>query len=68
LLENEEKPGRFYDWFGSLIQKKLAPKAIVIITAHWQPQEEDTILGKSDLVETTIPLMSDQSMLLRSQS
>ncbi|KAG0742119.1 hypothetical protein G6F57_000963 [Rhizopus arrhizus] len=44
LLENEEKPGRFYDWFGSLIQKKLAPKAIVIITAHWQPQEEDTIL------------------------
>lgn len=45
LLENQEKPGQFYDWFGSFV-KNYSPKAIVIITAHWQPQQEDKILGK----------------------
>lgn len=43
LLENQEKPGQFYDWFGSFV-KNYSPKAIVIITAHWQPQQEDKIL------------------------
>ncbi|KAG1578741.1 hypothetical protein G6F48_011695 [Rhizopus delemar] len=57
LLENEEKPGRFYDWFGSLIQKRLAPKAIVIITAHWQPQEEETILGSPALAHRVVGLL-----------
>ncbi|EIE89068.1 hypothetical protein RO3G_13779 [Rhizopus delemar RA 99-880] len=55
--ENEEKPGRFYDWFGSLIQKRLAPKAIVIITAHWQPQEEETILGSPALAHRVVGLL-----------
>ncbi|KAI8097340.1 Extradiol ring-cleavage dioxygenase, class III enzyme, subunit B [Halteromyces radiatus] len=36
LLENKEKPGEFYTWFGSLLKKDLKPKAIVIISAHYQ--------------------------------
>ncbi|KAI9277805.1 aromatic ring-opening dioxygenase LigB subunit [Sporodiniella umbellata] len=46
LLEDTEKPGMFYDWFGSYL-KNYAPKAIVIISAHWQPQEEKKILVDS---------------------
>ncbi|KAI8341239.1 Extradiol ring-cleavage dioxygenase, class III enzyme, subunit B [Chlamydoabsidia padenii] len=36
LLEDKDLPGTFYDWFGSLIKRTLKPKAIVIISAHWQ--------------------------------
>ncbi|KAI9498988.1 Extradiol ring-cleavage dioxygenase, class III enzyme, subunit B [Zychaea mexicana] len=36
LLEDKEKPGDFYTWFGKYLKKELKPKAIVLISAHWQ--------------------------------
>ncbi|KAG1445084.1 hypothetical protein G6F55_012089 [Rhizopus delemar] len=36
LLEDVEKPGTFYSWFGNYVKEILKPKAIVIISAHWQ--------------------------------
>ncbi|CAO3588118.1 unnamed protein product [Absidia cylindrospora] len=36
LLEDKGKPGEFYSWFGSLLKNQLKPKAIVIVSAHWQ--------------------------------
>ncbi|KAI8150031.1 aromatic ring-opening dioxygenase LigB subunit [Fennellomyces sp. T-0311] len=36
LLEDKEKPGEFYTWFGKYLKNELKPKAIVIISAHWQ--------------------------------
>ncbi|CAO3664905.1 unnamed protein product [Umbelopsis ramanniana] len=36
LLDDKDKPGKFYEWFGKTIREKIKPKAIVIISAHWQ--------------------------------
>jgi len=36
LLENDGKPGDFYSWFGNYLKNELKPKAVVIISAHWQ--------------------------------
>jgi len=36
LLENVKKPGDFFSWFGNYLKTELKPKAIVIISAHWQ--------------------------------
>ncbi|KAG0166997.1 hypothetical protein DFQ28_011707 [Apophysomyces sp. BC1034] len=36
LLENQGRPGTFFEWLGNFIQKELKPKAIVVISAHWQ--------------------------------
>ncbi|KAI8059874.1 Extradiol ring-cleavage dioxygenase, class III enzyme, subunit B [Gongronella butleri] len=36
LLESKDKVGDFYTWFGQLLQSTLKPKAIVIVSAHWQ--------------------------------
>ncbi|KAI7868801.1 Extradiol ring-cleavage dioxygenase, class III enzyme, subunit B [Spinellus fusiger] len=38
LLERNDKPGEFYNWFGKYIQETIKPKAIVVISAHWQGQ------------------------------
>lgn len=45
LLDNKEKPGDFYTWFGQYIQQELKPKAIVIISAHWQGEGKHGIFG-----------------------
>ncbi|KAI8580698.1 hypothetical protein K450DRAFT_198306 [Umbelopsis ramanniana AG] len=36
LLDDKDKPGKFYDWFGKTIREKIKPKAVVIVSAHWQ--------------------------------
>ncbi|KAI8373115.1 Extradiol ring-cleavage dioxygenase, class III enzyme, subunit B [Radiomyces spectabilis] len=36
LLEHQGRPGEFYNWFGNVLKNQLKPKAIVIISAHWQ--------------------------------
>ncbi|RUP47281.1 Extradiol ring-cleavage dioxygenase, class III enzyme, subunit B [Jimgerdemannia flammicorona] len=36
LLEDNEKPGKFYEWLGKKIREEIKPKAIVIFSAHWQ--------------------------------
>ncbi|KAI8888202.1 Extradiol aromatic ring-opening dioxygenase [Backusella circina FSU 941] len=36
LLEDTGKAGEFYSWFGNYLKNELKPKAIVIISAHWQ--------------------------------
>ncbi|KAI8968311.1 Extradiol ring-cleavage dioxygenase, class III enzyme, subunit B [Mycotypha africana] len=36
LLEDQAKPGHFYNWLGQYLKDKLKPKAIVLISAHWQ--------------------------------
>ncbi|KAI7895066.1 Extradiol ring-cleavage dioxygenase, class III enzyme, subunit B [Mucor mucedo] len=43
LLENQAKPGDFYSWFGQYLKNELKPKAIVIISAHWQGEGPDGI-------------------------
>ncbi|KAF1806130.1 putative aromatic ring-opening dioxygenase LigB subunit [Mucor lusitanicus] len=43
LLENQDKPGHFYNWFGNYLKNELKPKAIVIISAHWQGQGNDGV-------------------------
>ncbi|CAO3609768.1 unnamed protein product [Mucor fragilis] len=43
LLENQDKPGHFYNWFGNYLKNELKPKAIVIISAHWQGQGNDSV-------------------------
>ncbi|KAG1449111.1 hypothetical protein G6F56_008746 [Rhizopus delemar] len=43
LLEDVQKPGKFYTWFGKYIQQTLKPKAIVIISAHWQGEGKEGI-------------------------
>lgn len=46
-MENiDGKAGQFYTWLGRYIQRVLVPKAIVVISAHWQAQGENTIFGK----------------------
>jgi hypothetical protein len=45
LLDNEDKPGKFYDWFGKTIREKIKPKAVVIISGHWQG-EGNGVFGK----------------------
>jgi aromatic ring-opening dioxygenase catalytic subunit (LigB family) len=45
LLEDKAKPGKFYDWFGKLIREEIKPKAIVIVSAHWQG-EGNGVFGK----------------------
>ncbi|CAM0136525.1 hypothetical protein VKS41_003327 [Umbelopsis sp. WA50703] len=47
LLEDKSKPGKFYDWFGKLIKNEIKPKAVVIVSAHWQAS------GKGVFVEAT---------------
>ncbi|CDS03323.1 hypothetical protein LRAMOSA00725 [Lichtheimia ramosa] len=42
LLEDKEKPGEFYNWFGRYL-KQLKPSAIVVISAHWQGQGKNGI-------------------------
>lgn len=46
LLENKGLPGTFYTWFGTLLKNELKPKAIVIISAHWQGKGRNGIYGK----------------------
>lgn len=46
LLENDEKPGDFYSWFGNYLKTELKPKAVVIISAHWQGKGKNGIFGK----------------------
>ncbi|KAI9026404.1 Extradiol ring-cleavage dioxygenase, class III enzyme, subunit B [Phycomyces nitens] len=36
LLEDKNKPGEFYTWLGKYIKNIIKPKAIVVISAHWQ--------------------------------
>lgn len=48
LLEDKEKPGEFYNWFGRYL-KQLKPSAIVVISAHWQGQGKNGIFGKCHL-------------------
>ncbi|KAI8346361.1 Extradiol ring-cleavage dioxygenase, class III enzyme, subunit B [Choanephora cucurbitarum] len=43
LLENQEKPGQFFEWLGEYIQNELKPKAIVVISAHWQGEGQNNI-------------------------
>lgn len=50
LLENQAKPGDFYSWLGKYLKYELKPKAIVIISAHWQGEGSDTIFGNSILI------------------
>lgn len=45
LLENDEKPGDFYSWFGDYLKTELKPKAVVIISAHWQGKGKNGIFG-----------------------
>lgn len=44
-MENQDKPGHFYNWFGNYLKNELKPKAIVIISAHWQGQGNDGVFG-----------------------
>lgn len=46
LLEDKAKPGKFYDWFGKVIRDEIKPKAVVIVSAHWQGQGEG-VFGKT---------------------
>lgn len=46
LLEDVEKPGTFYSWFGNYVKEILKPKAIVIISAHWQGEGKCGVKGK----------------------
>lgn len=57
LLEDKEKPGEFYNWFGRYL-KQLKPSAIVVISAHWQGQGKNGIFGKCHLMRGGI-LMHD---------
>lgn len=45
LLEDQGKPGHFYNWLGNYLKNELKPKAIVIISAHWQGQGKNGIFG-----------------------
>lgn len=47
LLENQARPGDFYSWLGDYIKNELKPKAIVIISAHWQGEGKDGVFGES---------------------
>ncbi|KAI8643877.1 aromatic ring-opening dioxygenase LigB subunit [Parasitella parasitica] len=38
LLEDQDKPGHFYNWLGNYLKNELKPRAIVVISAHWQGQ------------------------------
>lgn len=46
LLENQGKAGDFYSWLGNYFKNELKPKAIVIISAHWQGEGKDGVFGK----------------------
>lgn len=39
-------PGDFYNWFGKYLKNELKPKAIVIISAHWQGAGRTGISGE----------------------
>lgn len=43
LLENQAKPGDFYSWFGNYLKNELKPRAIVIISAHWQGEGKEGV-------------------------
>lgn len=43
LLDDTEKPGDFYSWLGNYLKNELKPKAIVIISAHWQGEGKNGI-------------------------
>ncbi|GAA5799839.1 hypothetical protein HPULCUR_005258 [Helicostylum pulchrum] len=43
LLDNLEKPGDFYSWLGNYLKTELKPKAIVIISAHWQGEGKENV-------------------------
>lgn len=38
-------PGDFYSWFGNYLKTELKPKAVVIISAHWQGRGSNGIFG-----------------------
>jgi 4,5-DOPA dioxygenase extradiol len=44
-LENQAKAGEFYNWLGNYLKNELKPKAIVIISAHWQGEGKDGVFG-----------------------
>lgn len=45
LLEDKEKPGEFYTWFGKYLKQEIKPSAIVIISAHWQGTGKNGVFG-----------------------
>lgn len=45
LLDDVGKPGDFYSWFGNYLKNELKPKAIVIISAHWQGEGKGGVFG-----------------------
>lgn len=45
LLEDKGKPGEFFSWFGNYLKTELKPKAVVIISAHWQGRGKNGIFG-----------------------
>jgi aromatic ring-opening dioxygenase catalytic subunit (LigB family) len=51
-LENTGKPGAFYNWLGNYLQNELKPKAIVVISAHWQGEGKDGIFGMFNVLIT----------------
>lgn len=65
LLEDKEKPGDFYNWFGKYL-KQLKPSAIVVISAHWQGQGKNGIFGRCHLMiwgEGSSCMITYQSLL-----
>ncbi|KAI7901499.1 Extradiol ring-cleavage dioxygenase, class III enzyme, subunit B [Cokeromyces recurvatus] len=43
LLEDQARPGHFYSWLGNYLKNELKPKAIVIISAHWQGEGREGV-------------------------
>lgn len=44
-MDDTEKPGDFYSWLGNYLKNELKPKAIVIISAHWQGEGKEGVFG-----------------------
>lgn len=51
LIEDTEKPGEFYSWFGNYLKTELKPKAVVCISAHWQGRGSNGIFGNISISE-----------------
>ncbi|KAI9475941.1 MAG: Extradiol ring-cleavage dioxygenase, class III enzyme, subunit B, partial [Benjaminiella poitrasii] len=43
LLDDQAKPGHFYNWLGNYLKNELKPKAIVLISAHWQGEGRESV-------------------------
>lgn len=51
LLEDQAKPGHFYNWLGNYLKNELKPKAIVLISAHWQGEGRNKVFGNIDTIK-----------------